>query len=230
MPSRTRWLRSRPCSPRLMRRCLSPAQQRWSSDRPPLSLWTRCRRRCRRRRRSAIGTRRRRLRIGRVVSGVSLVPLPCCWLNGGNWAGDDLRRCSIGGYHFRRDLWGCAEQFRGWQPRDEDDELRAQLSEAIDDPAGHEEDEDEEDDAVENAGLRTFELADDRPVDLERPIRQPLDENAADGGAEDRGDTADDESGDEFDRPLQPERVRTDGGRCKREATASDRRDQRAGR
>ena len=118
-----------------------------------------------------------------------------------------------------RRTWAlCGSQLGNWKAGHEHHELRTKLAEPVHDAAGHEEDDEDEDDAVQDSRLRSFELAEDRPVDLERPIRQPFDQQPADRRTHDRGDTPDDETGDELDRALQPERVGPDRRRRQREA------------
>jgi hypothetical protein len=62
-------------------------------------------------------------------------------------------------------------------------------------PAGHEEDDHDEDHPVQDTGLRALEPAEDRPVDLERPIREPLAQHTTDEWTEDRRHTTDHEAG-----------------------------------
>ena len=72
------------------------------------------------------------------------------------------------------------------------------------DPAGHEEDQRDEDQPVEHIGLGTGEH-------VEGEVGQELDDHAAERGADDRRDAADDEAGDQLDRSLEPEAVGGDG-------------------
>ena len=78
-------------------------------------------------------------------------------------------------------------------------------------PAGHEEHQHDEDEAVEHIGLGTGEH-------VEGQVGQELDDHAAERGADDRRDAADDEAGDQLDRSLEAEAVGSDGAAGEREA------------